>query len=128
MTTTTTADDASHPIQEGHQPLQLVTFGEVVQIVRQLAVLADHVNLGQDIDGRQLQPEHGGGGKQRGADELGRVGAVMGVDEVDHAQPQVEVLGQAGQYVLDAGAVRVQLDLTGEIYEKVRGGLDAGLD
>ena len=51
-----------------------------------LAVFLDEVDLGEDVDVRQLEMEHGREGEQHGRDVGRRHAAVVRIDQVQPAQ------------------------------------------
>lgn len=53
------------------------------------------VRLGEDVDVRQLEAQHGLECEERARNELGGVRTVVRVDEVDSDEAQVEGFGEA---------------------------------
>ena len=116
------------PLQRLDPPLVLLPL-RVEVLAGELFLLEDgadalellfvyHVALGQYVDVRQLELDHGGEGQQGAGDELGGVRCECGVDEVHATQADAPRLDRIGQRAHDRH-VRVELDLARAVEKEV---------
>lgn len=82
--------NTNEPIDSEKHAGDVGKFRVVVQVIVDRSILGDQIDLGEDVDGRHFEVDHGDQRGESSGDEYLRVGAVERIDEIHSHQLEME--------------------------------------